>query len=72
MGRKGLDTLFVHYGIRKEDMDVIEAICAEFDVELEWLKEQILKPYHEAKIRNEELDEKTLGKVIEKALLKIK
>ena len=41
MGRKGLDTLFVHYGIRKEDMDVIEAICAEFDVEPEWLKEQI-------------------------------
>jgi hypothetical protein len=53
-------------------MDVIEAICAEFDVEPEWLKEQILKPYHEAKIRNEELDEKTLSKVIEKALLKIK
>lgn len=72
MGRKGLDTLFVHYGIRKEDMDVIEAICAEFDVEPEWLKEQILKPYHEAKIRNEELDEKTLSKIIEKALLKIK
>lgn len=72
MGRKGLDTLFVHYGIRKEDMDVIEAICAEFDVEQEWLKEQILKPYHEAKIRNEELDDKTLSKIIEKALLKIK
>ena len=72
MGRKGLDTLFVHFGIRKEDMDVIEAICTEFDVDAEWLKEQVLKPYHEAKIRNEELDEKSMVKIIEKALLKIK
>ena len=72
MSRKGLDTLFVHYGIRKEDMDVIEALCSEFDIDADWLKDQILKPYHEAKIRNEELDEKTLGKLIEKALLKIK
>jgi len=72
MSRKGLDTLFVHYGIRREDMDVIEALCSEFDIDADWLKDQILKPYHEAKIRNEELDEKTLGKLIEKALLKIK
>ena len=72
MSRKGLDTLFVHYGIRREDMDVIEALCSEFDIDADWLKDQILKPYHETKIRNEELDEKALGKLIEKALLKIK
>ena len=72
MSRKGLDTLFVHYGIRREDMDVIEALCSEFDIDADWLKDQILKPYHEAKIRNEENNEKALGKLIEKALLKIK
>ena len=35
MSRKGLDTLFVHYGIRREDMDVIEALCSEFDIDAE-------------------------------------
>ncbi len=32
MSKKGLDTLFVHYGIRQEDMRVIEALCEEYEV----------------------------------------
>jgi hypothetical protein len=71
MSRKGLDTLFVHYGIRREDMRVIEALCNEYDVDFDWLQEDILKLYHEKKIRNEDLDEKALKKVLEKALQKI-
>jgi len=72
MGKKGLDTLFVHYGVRKEDMQVIEALCNEFDIDPEWLKEYILKAFHEKKIKNEDLDEKSLKKLLEKALQKIK
>jgi hypothetical protein len=71
MSKKGLDALFVHYGIRQGDMQVIEALCIEFDVDAEWLKEYILKPYHEAKIKNDELDTKTLTKLIEKGLSKM-
>jgi hypothetical protein len=71
MSKKGLDTLFVHYGIRREDMRVIEALCNEYDVDFDWLQEDILKLYHEKKIRNEDLDEKALKKVLEKALQKI-
>lgn len=71
MSKKGLDTLFVHYGIRQEDMRVIEALCTEYDIDAEWLKEHLLKPYHEAKIKNEELDTKTLTKLIEKGLTKM-
>ena len=71
MSKKGLDTLFVHYGIRREDMQVIEALCNEFEVDFDWLQEDILKLYHEKKIRNEDLDEKALKKVLEKALQKI-
>jgi hypothetical protein len=71
MSKKGLDTLFVHYGIRREDMRVIEALCNEYDVDFDWLQEDILKLYHERKIRNEDLDEKALKKVLEKALQKI-
>jgi hypothetical protein len=35
------------------------------------VKEDLLKEYHEKKIRNQEMDEKSVEKVIEKALLKI-
>jgi hypothetical protein len=71
MSRKGLDNLFVHYGIRREDMQVIEVLCQEYEVEFDWLQEDILRLYHEKKIRNEDLDEKALKKVLEKALQKI-
>jgi len=72
MAKKGLDTTFVHYGIRKEDISLIEALCTEHKLEFEWIKEYILKEFHERKIKNEEMDEKAIEKVIEKALLKIK
>lgn len=71
MSKKGLDTLFVHYGIRREDMQVIEALCNEYDVDFDWLQEDVLKLYHEKKIRNEDLDEKSLKRLLEKALQKL-
>lgn len=72
MAKKGLDITFVHYGIRKEDMSIIEALCAEYKLDYNWVKEDLLKEFHEKKIRTQELDEKAIEKVIEKALLKIK
>jgi hypothetical protein len=71
MSKKGLDTLFVHYGIRQEDMQVIEVLCDEYEVDFDWLQEDVLKLYHDKKIRNEDLDEKALKKVLEKALQKL-
>jgi len=71
MGRKGLDTTFVHYGIRKEDMDLILVLCTEHQLEFEWVKEELLKEFHERKIHNKDVDEKALEKIIEKALSKI-
>jgi hypothetical protein len=72
MARKGLDTTFLHYGIRKEDISLIEALCTEHHLEFDWVKEEILKEFHEKKIRTQEVDEKTVEKVIEKAVQKIK
>ncbi len=71
MAKKGLDTTFVHYGIRKEDMDLILVLCTEHQLEFEWVKEELLKEFHERKIRNQDVDEKALEKIIEKALAKI-
>ena len=72
MAKKGLDTTFLHYGIRKEDMSLIEALCTEHQLEFEWVRDELLKEYHEKKIRNQDIDEKSLEKVIDKALSKIK
>ena len=71
MGRKGLDTTFVHYGISKEDLELILVLCTEHQLEFEWVKEELLKEFHERKIRNQDVDEKALEKIIEKALAKI-
>jgi len=72
MAKKGLDTTFLHYGIRKEDMSLIEALCIEHQLEFDWVRDELLKEYHEKKIRNQDIDEKSLEKVIDKALSKIK
>jgi len=72
MAKKGLDTTFLHYGIRKEDINLIESLCTDHKLEFDWMKEDILKEFHERKISNQELDEKSVEKVIEKALQKIK
>jgi hypothetical protein len=67
MAKKGLDTTFVHYGIRKEDMDLISVLCTEHQLEFEWVKEELLKEFHERKIRNQDVDDKAIEKIIEKA-----
>jgi len=72
MSKKGLDTTFLHYGIRKEDISLIETLCTRHQLDFDWVKEDLLKEFHERKIRNLALDEKSIEKVIEKALQKIK
>ncbi len=72
MSKKGLDISFVHYGIRKDDMQIIESLCTEHGLDFEWLQEELLKAFHSSKINDNELSEKSIKKIIEKALNKIK
>jgi hypothetical protein len=68
--KKGLDRTFLHYGIRQEDMNIIEDAARSADIDPDWMKEYILKPYNEA--RNEEaIDEKKLRKILNKALKEV-
>ena len=60
MAKKGLDMTFLHYGIRKEDISLIETLCTEHKLEFDWVKEELLKEFHERNIRNQEIDEKTI------------
>lgn len=66
--KKGIDGTFLHYGIRREDMEVIEQACQDSSIDSEWMKEYILKAYHEERNNQNTVDDKTLAKIIKKAL----
>ena len=67
---KGIDRCFLHYGIRQEDMNVIEQVCESADIDAEWLKQYVLEPYNEER-NNESLDDRKLKSIINKALTKL-
>ena len=66
---QGTDRCFLHYGIRQEDMNVIEQACQSAEIDAEWLKEYVLQPYNEDR-NNETIDEKKLKAIINKAIKK--
>ena len=66
--RKGIDSTFLHYAVRTEDMSLIEQACQDSDINTEWLKEQILKPYNEERNNQNFVEEKKLTKILKKAL----
>lgn len=37
-----IDSKFIHYGIRRDDLSMIEAICEAKGVNFNWLSEEIL------------------------------
>lgn len=69
---KGIDQKFVHYGIRKDDLSMIEAICDAESIDFEWLSEEILKAYHARKVDVIEIDDVTTEEIIRAAIQKIK
>lgn len=69
---KGIDSKFVHYGIRRDDLSMIEAICDAEGVDFEWLSEEILKAYHAKKVDVIEIDDAATEEIIRVAIQKIK
>ncbi|MEI7587303.1 DNA modification system-associated small protein [Runella sp.] len=72
MAKKGLDTTFLHYGVRREDMSLIETISLNYQLDADWVKEDLLREFHEKKVSKQELDDKSIERLIDKALQKIK
>ena len=66
--RKGIDSTFLHYGVRREDMALIEQSCQDSGIDAEWLKENLLKPYNEERNNQNVVEEKKLAKIVRKAL----
>ena len=73
MARKGIDSTFLHYGIRISDMDIIQELCTSPDFQLnpDWVKDEILKLYNEGGNDQGVVEEKTIRQIIKNALKKI-
>lgn len=69
---KGIDQKFVQYGIRKEDLAMIEAICNAENIDFDWLSEDILRAYHAKKVDVIEMSDSDTEEIIRTAINKIK
>ena len=70
--RKGIDQKLVHYGIRREDLALIEAICEKHDIDFEWLSEEVLRSYHSKKVDVIEMSDSETESIISAAIQKVK
>ncbi|HRM56698.1 MAG TPA: hypothetical protein PLP97_05540 [Prevotella sp.] len=72
--KKGLDRTFLNYGIREDDMMLIESACQSEGIDADWLKDCILKPFQDERNNQNEanLDEKKVARILKKALKEIK
>ncbi len=72
--KKGLDRTFLNYGIREDDMMLIESACQSEGIDADWLKDCILKPFQDERNNQNEanLDEKKVARIPKKALKEIK
>lgn len=68
---KGIDGVFLHYGVRQEDMMLIEQSCQADGIDADWLKEQVLKPYNQERTSQNIVEEKKVTKILKTALKNI-
>ena len=71
MSNKGIDHKFVHYGIRRDDLAMIEAICDAEGIDFDWLSEEILKAYHARRVDAIEIDDAATEEILRVAIDKI-
>ena len=69
---KGIDQKFVHYGIRRDDLAMIESICMAEGIDPDWLIEEILKAYHAKRVDVIEMSDSDTEDIIRAAVNKIK
>ncbi len=65
---KGLDRNFLHYGIRKDDLELIRSLCEKHGLEGDWVIEDILKAYHEQKVDAIEMMDNDAEQVVNSAI----
>lgn len=69
---KGLDGKFLHYGIRREDLELIRTLCEKHNIDFDWMSEEILRKYHAAKVERIEMNDEETEKIIAEAIALVK
>lgn len=65
---QGLDHKFLHYGIREEDLSLIKSLCLAYEIDFDWLSEEILRKYHAAKVDRIEMSDSDTEAIINEAI----
>lgn len=68
MNNKGLDGKFLHYGIRQKDLEIIEELCDKYELDRQWVEEELLKAYHERKVDAIEMTTGDVEQIVNNAI----
>ena len=69
---KGFDLKFLHYGIRKEDLELIRTLCEKYGLDFDWMSEEILRKFHAAKVDKIEISDSDTENIISAAIQLVK
>jgi hypothetical protein len=69
---KGLDGKFLNYGIRQDDLMLINTLCEKHGIDFEWLKEEILRKYHAMRVEKLEMTDLDVQGIVSEAIALIK
>lgn len=69
---KGLDLKFLHYGIRKEDLELIRTLCEKYGLDFDWMSEEILRKFHAVKVDKIEISDSDTENIISAAIQLVK
>jgi len=69
---KGLDSKFLHYGIREEDLDLIKSLCEKHHLDFDWVSEEILRKFHASKVDKIEMSDSDSESIINAAIQLVK
>jgi hypothetical protein len=67
---KDLDTTFIHYGIRKDDMVLVEMLARKHGIDADWLRD-FLRALHKERAVQDDFDDKAIERVMEQALKRL-
>lgn len=71
MTPKGVDNTFVQYGVRKDDLALLEMLAQKHHVDFAWLQ-GLFRSLNTEKLKHEEIDDKTIERLMESALANLR
>ena len=68
---KGVENAFIQYGVRKDDLALLEILAQKHHVDFAWLQ-GLFRSLNTEKLKHEEIDDKAIERLMESALANIR